>query len=92
MEKNHLNAVLKAAEATAEGDWSILAEHRTLSLHAASGGVGLNITQIRRVRVDDALLWAETVRGETFFVTLSEVFAAAVVDGAKKGERKAGFR
>lgn len=92
MENNHLTAVLKAAEATADGEWSILAEDRSLTLHAASGGVGLNITQIRRVRVDEAVLWAETVRGETFIVTLSDVFAAAVVDGAKKGERKAGFR
>lgn len=92
MENKHLSAVLEAAEATSEGDWSVLEGERTITFHAASGGVGLNITQVRRVKTDDQLLFAESSRGETFVLALEDVFGAAVVDANKKHERKAGFR
>jgi hypothetical protein len=90
MDESHLKALLDAANVEQEGDWSVAAEDRTLTLHAASGGVGLNIAKISRLRVTGGLLHAESVRGELFVLKLSEVFAGSV-EGAKPHGRKAGF-
>lgn len=87
----HLKALLDAAHVTQEDDWSVASEDRTLTFHVASGGVGLNIAKVTRVRVDSGLLFAENLRGELFVLSLSDVFAGSVEGGPTHG-RKAGFR
>ena len=91
MDDSHLKALLDAANVEQEGEWSVAAEDRTLTFHVSSGGVGLNIAKVTRVRVAAGLLYAENMRGELFVLKLGEVFAGSV-EGAKPHGRKAGFR
>jgi hypothetical protein len=90
MDERHYRALLEAARVSTDGPWSLLTEDRTVTLHVSSGGVGLNIGKVVRLRLDGTLLQAENSQGELFVVTLEDVFAASI-DGAKKAARKAGF-
>ncbi len=91
MNDSHLRALLDAAHAKPEGEWSVAAEDRTLTFHVASGGVGLNVAKVTRVKVESGLLYAENLRGELFVLSLAEAFAGSVEGGEAHG-RKAGFR
>jgi|GEM_PF-1533931 len=90
MDDKHYRALLDAARVTLDGPWALLTEDRTVTLHVSSGGVGLNIGKVVRLRLDGTLLQAENSQGELFVVALEDVFAASI-DGAKKAARKAGF-
>lgn len=74
----------------ADDGWSTLEGDRTLTLYAANQGVSLNISRIEAVRTEERLLFARNQRGETFVLSLEDVFAAAV-EGAKSASRMAGF-
>jgi hypothetical protein len=91
MDSDHLGALLSVAGTDKEGDWSVLKDERTLTLHSAQDGVGLNVGKLRRVRVEGPLLFAENAQGDTYVLQLSSVFAGSV-DPPSKESRKAGFR
>ncbi len=90
MDDKHYRALLEAARVTQDGPWALLTDERTITLHVASGGVGLNIGKITRLRHEGNLLYAESAVGEVYVVSLEDVFAASI-DGGKKAGRKAGF-
>ncbi len=91
MEIEHLNALLELAGTDDEDSWRVIHDERTLTLHAASQGVGLNVAKIRRIRVDGPLLFAENQNGDAFVLRLDDVFAGSM-DPSNKSSRKAGFR
>ncbi len=91
MTNEHFAALLTAASAETQGEWSVFPGERTISLHAAFGGVSLNVSKIAQIRLEGGLLYAQNARGETTILQLSDVFAGAV-EGEAKTTRKAGFR
>lgn len=91
MELSHFKALLEMAGTEEQEGWRILKDERTLTLHLAAQGVGLNVTKIRRVRNEGNILCAENQNGDTFVLNLVDIFAGSV-DPANKGSRKAGFR
>lgn len=92
MDDSHLKALLDAADVKQDGEWSVAADDRTFTFHvSSSSGVGLNIGKVSRVRAKGGLLFAETVRGELYVLSLGEVFAGSV-EGAQDHGRKAGFQ
>lgn len=91
MDVQHLSALLELAGIESEDNWSVLSDERTLTLHAASAGVGLNVSKVRKVRIEGAIVFAETVAGDTYVLHLEDVFAGSV-DPPQKSSRKAGFR
>lgn len=91
MNSDHLGSLLNVAGTDKDGEWSVLKDDRTLTLHAAHSGVGLNVGKLRKLRVERGLLFAENVQGDVFVLELENVFAGSV-DPASKELRKAGFR
>jgi len=91
MELSHLKTLLELAGTDEQDGWRVLKDERTITLHLATQGVGLNVTKIRRIRHEGELLCAENQNGDTFVINLVDVFAGSV-DPANKGSRKAGFR
>lgn len=86
-------AVLETASAKDDKDgWSALPEGRTMTLHAAHDGVQLAISKVEAVKVAQRVVWARSAKGETFVVSLDDLFAAAI-DRSKEASagRKAGF-
>lgn len=74
--------------------WATLPEGRLMTLHAAHNGVGLTITKVEAVRVAQRVAWARSSKGDTFVVSLDDLFAAAIDranESAGGGGRKAGF-
>lgn len=90
MDDKHYRALLEAARVSQDGPWAVMTEERTITLHVASGGVGLNISKVVRLRSEGLLLHAENAQGEVFVLSLGDVYAASI-DGGKKAGRKAGF-
>lgn len=91
MTKDHLDALLRAAEAEpGEGGWSQTPEARHVTLYAACAGVSLTVSRVEAVRLHGALLYARTNRGEVYVLALSDLFAGAVEAPSSQG-RKAGF-
>jgi len=91
MNSDHLGALLNVAGTDKEGEWSVLKDERTLTLHAAEKGVSLNVSKIRKVRREGSLLIAENAHGDTYVLTQESIFAGSI-DPASKESRKAGFR
>lgn len=91
MDLEHLKALLDLAGTDEEEAWQVLKDERTVTLHVSNQGVGLNVSKIRRLRVQAELLFAENQNGDGYVLKLSDVFAGSV-DPANKGSRKAGFR
>ena len=91
MTVDHLNAIIKAAEARKDDKgWFATQEGRHVTLYVASGGSSLTVSRIEALRVDGALVLARTVRGEEYLLALEDVFAGAVEPQAQGG-RRAGF-
>jgi len=90
MDDKHYRAVLEAAKVSHDGPWATVIDERTITLHLSSGGVGLNIGKIVRLRLEGSLLYAENALGEAYVLGLGDVFAASI-EGGKKAGRKAGF-
>ena len=91
MDEKNFAQILDNATVEKDGDWTVLQGERTMTLHVAHEGVGLNLTKICRVRVDGALLFAEGINGELSVTELKNVIAVAV-EAENKAARKAGFR
>ncbi len=88
-----LKAALDAADAkTDKHGWAELPEGRLLTLYVAHEGVSLQVTKVEALLSLGGLLKARSNKGETFVLSLTDVFAVAL-DGGGKGvqARKAGF-
>jgi hypothetical protein len=91
MTVDHLNAIIKAAEAKKdEKGWWATQEGRHVTLYAASGGSSLTVSRVEALRIDGVLVSARTVRGEEYLLALEDLFAGAVEPQAQGG-RRAGF-
>ena len=91
MTSEHLTALLlvSAASADAEG-WQRPGEGRSMTLHLAHDGATLSISRICAIRSEGKLLYAKSVQGEQYVVSLEDVFAGSV-EAPKDVARKAGF-
>jgi len=94
------NDVLKAALDEAqgkpgEGGFVELSEGRRITLHTSHAGVGLTVSKIERIAASsDGIVRARNERGETFVLSLEDVFAVGIEGsrtGAAGAPRKAGF-
>jgi hypothetical protein len=86
-------AVLETASAKGDKEgWNVLPDGRSMTLHAAHDGVQLTISKVEAVKVAERVVWARSSKGETFVVSLDDLFAAAI-DRSKEAAsgRKAGF-
>ncbi|WP_394848991.1 hypothetical protein LZC95_16260 [Pendulispora brunnea] len=93
MTGNHLEAILKQASAKLDKDGFLaLPDGAALTLYVAHDGASLTIPKVDGVRLDGELVYARTVKRETYTVVQSDLFALAV-DGAVGGQpaRRAGF-
>ena len=91
MTRDHLEALLKAAEATdGEDGWVEMGAGRQVNLYAASRGVGLTISRVSSLRIETRWVTAKTARGELYVVAMEDLFAGAV-EAPVQGARKPGF-
>jgi hypothetical protein len=91
MNQEHLSAILDLVSAKIDKEgWSSLPDGRGLTLYAAHAGVQLTVPRIEAVVMKAGLLRARTVKGETYILTLEDVFAASV-EAVASQSRKAGF-
>lgn len=92
MKKDHLSALLAAAEATPTDDgWMKAPEGKHLTLHVAASGASLTVSRIESLRLDGELVYARTTRGELYVLAIVDVFAGAIEEPAGNKGRKAGF-
>jgi hypothetical protein len=91
MTEEHLNALLSAADAKKGTDgWAKTPEGRLVTLYVASGGAGLTVGRIDAVKIQGGIIYARSVKGETYVLSLETVYAGAV-DAPLTSGRKAGF-
>jgi hypothetical protein len=94
MTDDMFRAVLETAGAKTDKDgWSALPDGRLMTLYAGHAGVPLTIGKVEAVKVAQRVAWARSSKGETFVVSLDDLFAAALDRGHEPqgGGRKAGF-
>jgi len=86
-------AILETAGAKNDKDgWSALPEGRLMTLYAAHQGVQLTIAKVEAVKSSQRTVWARSSKGETYVVSLDDLFAAALDRGHEAASvRKAGF-
>src|SRR5687768_4295677 len=77
MDDKHYRALLEAARVSQDGPWAMVMDERTITLHVASGGVGLNIGKVVRLRLEGNLLYTENAHGEAYVLGLHDVFAGS---------------
>jgi hypothetical protein len=90
MTQEQLAAILEAASARPDGEWSKLPDGRTLTLYAAHDGVQLTVPRVEAVAASGQLVRARTAKQEIFIFALSDLFAAST-ESANAPTRKAGF-
>ncbi len=91
MKQEQLEAFLSSVSAAASEDgWSEVPAEQHITLYAAHDGVGLTVSKVEAIKLDGELVRARTRKGETYQLTLADIFAAAI-EAPKNGERKAGF-
>jgi hypothetical protein len=93
MTEELLHAVLETSGAKADKDgWSALPEGRMMTLHAAHAGVPLTMGKIDAIKVSQRIVWARSAKGDTYVLSLEDLFAAALDRGHEaQAGRKAGF-
>lgn len=91
MTDEHLSALLALAEGKEdEAGWFTPADGRHLTLYLAHAGASLSVSRVDGLKRQGSLLVLRTVKGESYVVDSSQVFAGHV-DAASKQTRKAGF-
>jgi hypothetical protein len=91
MTSEHLSALLQAASATTDAEgWQHPADGRSITLHLAHDGASLAISRINSVRVSGTLVHAKSTQGETYVVSLDDLYVGSV-EGPRDVARKAGF-
>src|SRR4051794_1875369 len=79
MTEEMFRVVLETAGAKHDKDgWAALPEGRHMTLHAAHGGVPLTLGKVEAVKNAQGIVWARSVKGDTFVVHLDDLFAAAI--------------
>lgn len=93
MTEEMFRAVLETAQAKTDKEgWATMPEGRSLTLYAAHNGVPLTVAKIDSLRVSQEIIRTRSVKGQTYVLALSDVFAAALDGGSDTpGGRKAGF-
>src|SRR3984957_16093623 len=87
MTGEHLEAVLKSAQAKAEKDgYAVVPEGATLTLYAGHDGVPLPVPRVEAVKIAGALVSARTARRETFALNRADLFAVALEGGGGAGQ------
>lgn len=92
MTEEHLAALLATAEAgkkDKEG-YQNLPEGRHVTLYVAFGGANLSVSRISGLKRAGDLVYARTVKGEEYLLSLADLYAGAVEPQANAA-RKAGF-
>jgi len=69
-----------------------LPEGRTMTLYLAHDGASLSVAKVVALTLADGVVETRDARGETFLVSLEDLFAASLSgDETRGGGRKAGF-
>jgi hypothetical protein len=90
MTSDDFQGILSLCEVTRVDGWAQLPEGRLLTLHLASGGVGLTVSRITQLREVGTQIQVRTARDETYVFALADAFACGFEDSGSKA-RKAGF-
>ncbi len=95
MAGEQLDAVLKSVSAKSGKDgFSALPEGVTITLYLAHDGASLSVPKVEAVKNEGDLVFARTVKRETFCFVKADIFAVAT-DGtataAGESPRRAGF-
>ena len=86
------DAVLTKAECTKDDKGvSRLPDGRTLTLYLARDGTQLAVSKVVALRLDQTLIETEDEKGESFLLSLEDLFAASVSGAGSSASRKAGF-
>ena len=88
-------ALLDKAEAKKnKGGEAELPEGRTLTLYVAHQGCSMSVSRLVAVRLGkDSVLEARSNKGETYLLSLDDIFAGSIAGGSKDAAtRTAGFR
>jgi hypothetical protein len=92
MTGEHLESILKSSQAKAEKEgWLAMSDGSTLTLYAAHDGVSLTVPRVEAVKLDGELVYARTVKRETFAIGRSDLFAVAMEGAVGQPVRRAGF-
>jgi hypothetical protein len=85
-------AALVEASGAKKDDKGFLAtpEGKLVTLYVASGSSTLSVQRIEAMRHEQGLVHARTKKGETFVLSLQDVFAGAIEE-TQSSSRKAGF-
>ncbi len=71
---------------------AVLPDGRHLTLYVARSGTQLSVGKVVKLAISGGLVQTENVKGETFLLSIDDLFAASVSGDAKApGGRKAGF-
>jgi hypothetical protein len=72
--------------------WMKLPDGRTMNLYLAHDGTSLSVDKVTFLKLVDGVVETRDGRGETFLVSLEDLFAASVSgDDTRGAGRKAGF-
>ena len=87
------SAVLETAGAKNDKDgWSALPDGRLMTLYVSHNGVPLTISKVEALKTSKRIVWARSSKGETFLLSLDDLFATALDRGSEAAAgRKAGF-
>ncbi len=92
MTGEHLEAILKNAQAKAEKDgYLALPDGAVLTLYVAHDGVSLTVSRVEAVKVDGEIVYARTAKKETYALGRSDLFAVALEGAVGQPVRRAGF-
>lgn len=87
-----IEAIVKAADTSFDKKGvAALPDGTTVSLHVAHDGATLTVPRVVAITLHDDLVQAEGDKGELFFLSLSDLFAATVHAAGRKSGRQAGF-
>lgn len=92
MDKAHVKAILATAGATDGKDgWVDVPDGKSITLYVAHGGATMQVARTVALKLDGALVFARTAKGETYILAESDLFAGAIEGGTTSTVRKAGF-
>ncbi len=88
-----LRAVLDTGNAKTDKDgWFTLPEGRLMTLYVAHNGVQLTVAKVEALKNSGSIVRARSSKGETFLLSLEDIFAAAFDAGTESSAaRKTGF-
>ena len=95
MTESMYTALLEKAEAKKDKSGEAqLPEGRTLTLYVAHDGCSISVSKLVALRLEqEGLIEARNNKGETFVLSIEDVFAGSISGGGKgSAQRTAGFR